>query len=202
MDMKISVIVAIVVIAIAVSLGVYYYGVMGKQKTITLSPSLYPGYITTDKINNIFGGTWVVFGNISGYISINHNNNTIKISFVNGTVVENPASDYPNIYSNSFYNYTILESVTEYYQKSNSSNMLVVEVIEANINGEPLLNQDIQSIASLYGSPINSIGNISYITYGNSIIAVYKNYLILLASTQNYGNKMLTLLNETLTTFK
>ncbi|MFP3227942.1 MAG: hypothetical protein RXQ71_04010 [Caldisphaera sp.] len=202
MDMKISVIVAIVVIAIAVSLGVYYYGVMGKQKTITLSPSLYPGYVTTDKINNIFGGTWVVFGNISGYISINHNNNTIKISFVNGTVVENPASDYPNIYSNSFYNYTILESVTEYYQKSNSSNMLVVEVIEANINGEPLLNQDIQSIASLYGSPINSIGNISYITYGNSIIAVYKNYLILLASTQNYGNKMLTLLNETLTTFK
>jgi hypothetical protein len=200
--MKISVIVAIVVIAIAVSLGVYYYGVMGKQKTITLSPSLYPGYVTTDKINNIFGGTWVVFGNISGYISINHNNNTIKISFVNGTVVENPASDYPNIYSNSFYNYTILESVTEYYQKSNSSNMLVVEVIEANINGEPLLNQDIQSIASLYGSPINSIGNISYITYGNSIIAVYKNYLILLASTQNYGNKMLTLLNETLTTFK
>ncbi|MFP3242465.1 hypothetical protein [Caldisphaera sp.] len=202
MDMKISVIVAIVVIAIAVSLGVYYYGVMGKQKTITLSPSLYPGYVTTDKINNIFGGTWVVFGNISGYISINHNNNTIKISFVNGTVVENPASDYPNIYSNSFYNYTVLESVTEYYQKSNSSNMLVVEVIEANINGEPLLNQDIQSIASLYGSPINSIGNISYITYGNSIIAVYKNYLILLASTQNYGNKMLTLLNETLTTFK
>ncbi|MFP3143618.1 MAG: hypothetical protein RXQ93_01155 [Caldisphaera sp.] len=202
MDMKISVIVAIVVIAIAVSLGVYYYGVMEKQKTITLSPSLYPGYVTTDKINNIFGGTWVVFGNISGYISINHNNNTIKISFVNGTVVENPASDYPNIYSNSFYNYTILESVTEYYQKSNSSNMLVVEVIEANINGEPLLNQDIQSIASLYGSPINSIGNISYITYGNSIIAVYKNYLILLASTQNYGNKMLTLLNETLTTFK
>jgi hypothetical protein len=200
--MKISVIVAIVVIAIAVSLGVYYYGVMGKQKTITLSPSLYPGYVTADKINNIFGGTWVVFGNISGYISINHNNNTIKISFVNGTVVENPASDYPNIYSNSFYNYTILESVTEYYQKSNSSNMLVVEVIEANINGEPLLNQDIQSIASLYGSPINSIGNISYITYGNSIIAVYKNYLILLASTQNYGNKMLTLLNETLTTFK
>jgi hypothetical protein len=200
--MKISVIVAIVVIAIAVSLGVYYYGVMGKQKTITLSPSLYPGYVTTDKINNIFGGTWVVFGNISGYISINHNNNTIKISFVNGTVVENPASDYPNIYSNSFYNYTVLESVTEYYQKSNSSNMLVVEVIEANINGEPLLNQDIQSIASLYGSPINSIGNISYITYGNSIIAVYKNYLILLASTQNYGNKMLTLLNETLTTFK
>jgi len=200
--MKISVIVAIVVIAIAVSLGVYYYGVMGKQKTITLSPSLYPGYVTTDKINKEFGRKWVVFGNISGYISINHNNNTIKISFVNGTVVENPASDYPNIYSNSFYNYTVLESVTEYYQKSNSSNMLVVEVIEANINGEPLLNQDIQSIASLYGSPINSIGNISYITYGNSIIAVYKNYLILLASTQNYGNKMLTLLNETMATFK
>ncbi|MGC8572750.1 MAG: hypothetical protein ACP5L0_01900 [Caldisphaera sp.] len=202
MEMKISVIVAIVIIAVVASLGVYYYGVMNKQKTTSLSPSLYPGYVSTDKINNIFGGTWLIISNVSGYISINHNNNTIKISFVNGTTVENPASNYPNIYSNSFYNYTILESVTEYYQKSNSSNMLAIEVVEANVSGEPLLNQDIQSIASLYGYSINSMGNISYVQAGNSIIAIYKNYLILLASTQNYGNKMLILLNETTKTFK
>lgn len=200
--MKLSVIIAIVVVAVAISIGAYYYGIY-KHGTPTTSLSLYPGYVDPNEIGNIFGGSWNVIGNESGYILINHNNDTITISYVNGTITSNPASSYPNIYSNAFYNYTLLESYTLYSEKSNSSNVIAIEVLETNNNGIPFLKQDIQAVASLYSNNLTyTMGNISYVQVGNSILAIYKNYLILLGSNNNYGNNMLKLLNQTIETFK
>ncbi len=204
--MKLSIIIAIVVVAIVISVGAYYYNISSKHaiSSVTTSiSSLYPGYVDPNEIDNIFGGTWNIVGNSSGYLSINHNNNTITIKYVNGTYITNPASDYPNIYSNSFYNFTLLESYTIYYEKSNSSNIIAIQVLEANNNGIPYLEQDLQTVASLYSNNLTSkTGNISYVKVGNSIMAIYKNYLILLGSNNNYGNNMLTLLNETIKTLK
>jgi len=201
---KLAIVVIVIVVAIGVSLSAYYYGVMGrghKAQTNQLSFK-YPGYLPTSEIDKDLGGNWAIIGNESGYISINHSNSSVTIAYVNGTKSTKPASSYPNIYNNNFYNHTLFESVTIYYQVGNKSNKILVQVLKSDPSGSKYLNDDIVTVSKIYNKPINKIGNTSYIVIRNSLIASHNNYLIILATSSNYGSKIVELLNLTVETLR
>jgi hypothetical protein len=199
LNSKLAWVVIIVVIAIIASFGAYYYSITTHKSTSATSLS-YPGYVSTNDISQELGGQWTVLNNESGYITINHNDNTITIIYLNGTKVTNPATNYPSVYSNSFYNHTLLESATLYYQTNNKSNEIMIEVIKSDLSGVQILSQDLEIMSSLYNLSINRMGNVTYISSNTSLMAVDNNYLIVLATVTNYNNKMLGLLNLTIKT--